>query len=83
MEQLTREEIEMCQIAVGQIADRQHGDNLVRWNNLWDKLERMQREICLTKRVPDVCPADGGKHSWHPNEDNYLIYSCRKCGARG
>lgn len=37
----------------------------------------------LTKRAPDVCPADGGKHSWHPNEDNYLIYSCRKCGARG
>lgn len=34
-------------------------------------------------RVPDVCPADGGKHSWHPNKDNYLIYSCRKCGARG
>lgn len=37
----------------------------------------------LTKRAADVCPADGGRHSWHPNEDNYLIYSCRKCGARG
>ena len=37
----------------------------------------------LTQRTPDVCPADGGKHSWHPNKDNYLIYSCRKCGARG
>lgn len=37
----------------------------------------------LTQRAPDVCPADGGKHSWHPNKDNYLIYSCRKCGARG
>ena len=36
-----------------------------------------------TQRAPDVCPADGGKHSWHPNKDNYLIYSCRKCGARG
>lgn len=34
-------------------------------------------------RAPDVCPADGGRHSWHPNEDDYLIYSCRKCGARG
>lgn len=37
----------------------------------------------LTPRAPDVCPADGGKHSWHPDKDNYLIYSCRKCGARG
>lgn len=37
----------------------------------------------LTKRAADVCPADGGKHSWYPNKDNYLIYSCRKCGARG
>jgi len=35
------------------------------------------------KRAADVCPADGGKHSWYPNKDNYLIYSCRKCGARG
>ncbi len=40
-------------------------------------------ESGLTKRAADVCPADGGKHSWHPNKDNYLIYSCRKCGARG
>lgn len=40
-------------------------------------------ESHLTQRAPDVCPADGGKHSWHPNKDNYLIYSCRKCGARG
>lgn len=37
----------------------------------------------LTKRAADVCPADGGKHSWFPQKDNYLIYSCRKCGARG
>ena len=40
-------------------------------------------ECAPTMRAADVCPADGGKHSWHPNKDNYLIYSCRKCGARG
>lgn len=34
-------------------------------------------------RAADVCPADGGKHSWLPNKDDYLIYSCCKCGARG
>lgn len=47
----------------------------------WFTLEEITAH--LTKRAPDVCPADGGNHSWHPNEDNYLIYSCRKCGARG
>lgn len=49
-----------------------------------DAIEKVfEMKAHLTKRAPDVCPADGGKHSWHPNEDNYLIYSCRKCGARG
>lgn len=37
----------------------------------------------LTKRAADVCPADGGKHNWHPQKDNHLIYHCLKCEARG
>ena len=53
MEQLTRDEIEMCQIAVSHVAEYKLNNNKEKWNTLWDKLERMQRD-CLTKRVPDV-----------------------------
>ena len=52
MEQLTRDEIEMCQIAVSHVAEYKLNNNKEKWNTLWDKLERMQRD-CLTKRVPD------------------------------
>ena len=53
MEQLTRDEIEMCQIAVSHVAEYKLNNNKEKWNTLWDKLERMQRD-CLTQRVPDA-----------------------------
>lgn len=59
MEQLTRDEIEMCQIAVSHVAEYKLNNNKEKWNTLWDKLERMQRD-CLTQRVPDVCPECAG-----------------------
>ncbi len=46
METLTREEIEMCEIAVGIVTDTRTmtDDNMAKWDLLWDKLERMQKE---------------------------------------
>ena len=46
METLTREEIEMCEIAVGIVTDTRTmtDENMRKWNMLWDKLERMQKE---------------------------------------
>lgn len=61
MEQLTRDEIEMCQIAVSHVAEYKLNNNKEKWNTLWDKLECMQRD-CLTPRVPDaatLCPECG------------------------
>ena len=65
-------------------------DEALEWAASWITGAQLLGRSCacsswrrLTQRAPDVCPADGGKHSWHPNKDNYLIYSCRKCGARG
>jgi len=58
MEQLTRDEIEMCQIAVSHVAEYKLNNNKEKWNTLWDKLERMQRD-CLTQRAPDSLIAGG------------------------
>ena len=55
MEQLTQEEIEMCQIAVSYVAEYKLNNNKGRWENLWDKLQRMQ-STCLTPLALDVCP---------------------------
>ena len=56
METLTREEIEMCEIAVGIVMDERTmtDDNKAKWDALWDKLERMQRETCLTPLALDA-----------------------------
>jgi hypothetical protein len=46
METLTREEIEMCEIAVRIVTDTRTmtDDNMAKWDLLLDKLEHMQKE---------------------------------------
>lgn len=80
MEQLTRDEIEMCQIAVSHVAEYKLNNNKEKWNTLWDKLERMQRD-CLTKRVPDVCPSCAGEKQVI-GEDG-TVWVCGICGGTG
>ena len=75
MEQLTRDEIEMCQIAVSHVAEYKLNNNKEKWNTLWDKLERMQRD-CLTKRVPyaaNVCRVIN---------HFYVEGVCSQCGSK-
>jgi hypothetical protein len=45
METLTREEIEMCEMAVAIVTDTRDltDDNKAKWDALWNKLERMQK----------------------------------------
>ena len=46
MEELTRREIEDCQSAIGVLLDeRTSGLDEKRWNDLWDKLERMAKSL--------------------------------------
>jgi len=56
MEKLTREEIEMCEIAVGIVIDRLDltSENKAKWEALFDRLEVLQRETCLTPLAPDA-----------------------------
>lgn len=51
METLTREEIEMCEIAVGIVLDLRDmtDENKTKWDALWDKLERMQKQSTAEK----------------------------------
>lgn len=53
METLTREEIEMCEIAVGIVTDTRTmtDDNMAKWDLLWDKLERMQKEAAAQQNA--------------------------------
>jgi hypothetical protein len=75
MEQLTRDEIEMCQIAVSHVAEYKLNNNKEKWNTLWDKLERMQRD-CLTKRVPDAANVCRVINHF------YVEGVCSQCGSK-
>ena len=56
MEKLTREEIEMCEIAVGIVIDMHDltPENKAKWDALFDRLEVLQKETCLTPRAVDL-----------------------------
>ena len=47
METLTREEIEMCEIAVAIVMDQRDmtDENKKKWEALWDKLERINQTV--------------------------------------
>lgn len=77
MEKLTREEIEMCQMAVAIVTDTRDltDDNKAKWDALWNKLERMQKEESRpTPDAPDVvyCP----RCEWKLNSDGSCINGC-------
>ncbi len=56
MEKITREEIEMCQIAVGIVIDIHDltPENKAKWDALLDRLEVFQKETCLAPLAPDL-----------------------------
>jgi hypothetical protein len=82
METLTREEIEMCEIAVGIITDTRTmtDDNMAKWDLLWDKLERMQKEAAAQQ--PPALDEDPECHC--PAEHAYMTYVAHDvtCPAR-
>lgn len=53
--ELTKEEIEMCQIAVGIVTDTRTmtDDNMAKWDMLYEKLEQMLRSL-PTLLAPDL-----------------------------
>ena len=53
METLTREEIEMCQLAVAIVTETREltDDNKAKWNMLWEKLKVMQKEAAAQQSV--------------------------------
>lgn len=53
--ELTKEEIEMCQIAVGIVTDTRTmtDENIAKWNMLYEKLEQMIQSL-PTLHAPDA-----------------------------
>lgn len=69
MEKLSREEIEMCQMAVAIVTDTRDltDGNKAKWDMLWERLDVMQKEACRpTPLAPDVATAT-------PEEEALLI----------
>ena len=64
MGKLTREEIEMCEIAVGIVIDRLDltPENKAKWEALFDRLEVLQRETCLTPLALDAAMPPSAEH---------------------
>ncbi len=63
---LTRQEVEMCQMAVAIITDTRDltDENKAKWDMLWEKLEVMQKEAAA-------------QHALAPDSP----YACLHCGA--